>query len=108
LGLNGQRLKGCPIIVQPPMQGQILERPRITPLTLKISALSKDVTEKTLWNLFEPFGRLQLLKIFQNDQIALITFAKAVNAQEALKHLNEHCINHGKPIKVAVHSKILK
>lgn len=74
LGLNGQKLLGVPIIVQPSQAeknrtaGQatmsLLRGQNVGPMRLYVGSLHFNITEEMLRGIFEPFGRVSL--IFNN------------------------------------------
>lgn len=71
LGLNGQKLLGVPIIVQPSQAeknrtaGQatmsLLRGQNTGPMRLYVGSLHFNITEEMLRGIFEPFGRVSLV-----------------------------------------------
>lgn len=117
LGLNGQRLLGVPIIVQP----SHAERNRIasaaaaaamksntTPggqMRLYVGSLHYNITEDMIRGIFEPFGKIDDLKLMKDHQTGrsagygFITYRNAEDAKKALEQLNGFEVA-GRPMKV--------
>ena len=79
LGLNGQKLLGVPVIVQPSQA----EKNRIAgsyadlmsrgskdkgPMRLYIGSLHFNITEEMLKGIFEPFGKIQQLQLIMDTE----------------------------------------
>jgi RNA-binding protein 39 len=113
LGLSGQRLLGVPIIVQP----SHAERNRIAsaaaalkssatgPMRLYVGSLHYNITEDMIRGIFEPFGKIDDLKLMKDHQTGrsagygFITYHNAEDAKKAMDQLNGFELA-GRPMKV--------
>ncbi len=77
LGLNGQKLLGVPVIVQPSQA----EKNRIAgsyadmgrgrdkgPMRLYVGSLHFNITEEMLKGIFEPFGKIQSIQLIMDTE----------------------------------------
>ena len=80
LGLNGQKLLGIPVIVQPSqaeknrtaqMNERLINKTDKGPMRLYVGSLHFNITEEMLRGIFEPFGRIQSISLML-DQVKLI------------------------------------
>jgi len=113
LGLNGQRLLGVPIVVQPTQSEKnkvaaanlTLQKASQGPTKLYVGNLHENITEEMLKGIFSPFGRVETVQIIKDPDsgasrgYAFITFAEAQYAKQALDQLNGFEIA-GRPIKL--------
>jgi len=113
LGLNGQRLLGVPIVVQPTQSEKnkvaaaqlTLQKASQGPTKLYVGNLHENITEEMLKGIFSPFGRVESVQIVKDQETgvsrgyAFITFAEASCAKQALDQLNGFEIA-GRPIKL--------
>lgn len=113
LGLNGQRLLGVPIVVQPTQAEKnkvaaaqlTLQKASQGPTKLYVGNLHENITEEMLKGIFSPFGRVESVQIVKDPDsgasrgYAFITFAEAPHAKQALDQLNGFEIA-GRPIKL--------
>lgn len=107
LALNGQRLCGRPVMIQPSMA----ERNRAAPMNaasvaaaaaqrytgptkLYVGSLHFNITEEMLRGIFEPFGRIDKIELVRDPEdnrskgFGFITFFEADDAKKALEQLN--------------------
>lgn len=82
LGLNGQKLLGVPIIVQPSQAeknraGQLAKAGQIAaamatstpgPMKLYVGSLHFNITEEMLRGIFEPFGRIDEITLMKDHE----------------------------------------
>jgi len=113
LGLNGQKLLGVPIIVQPTQSeknkvaaaNSILSKASQGPTKLYVGNLHENISEEMLKAVFNPFGRVDLVQIIRDNDTnaskgyAFITFAEAQQAKQALDQLQGFDIA-GRPIRL--------
>jgi len=117
LGLNGQRLLGAPLLIQPTMAeknraaagtvgGALGFGPAVTsgPLKLFIGNLHTCITSDMLRGIFEPFGRLSNIEVAtesngESKGFGYVTFYHADDGKKALEQLNGFELA-GRPIKV--------
>jgi len=113
LGLNGQRLLGVPIVVQPTQSEKnkvaaaqlTLQKATQGPTKLYVGNLHENITDDMLKGIFSPFGRVESIQIVKDQETgvsrgyAFITFAEAPHAKQALDQLNGFEIA-GRPIKL--------
>lgn len=114
LGLNGQKLLGVPVIVQPSQAeknrvGQVQERminkTDVGPMRLYVGSLHFNITEEMLKGIFEPFGNIQSIQLMTDQEtgrskgFGFITYAEAEDAKKALEQMNGFELA-GRPIKV--------
>lgn len=115
LALNGQKLCGRPIIIQPSQA----EKNRAAaaaaaaqnfqkmtgPMRLYVGSLHFNITEDMLRSIFGPFGRIDRIEIMRDDAsgrskgFGFVTFSDADDARKALETLNGFEIA-GRPMKV--------
>jgi len=116
LGLNGQKLLGVPVIVQPSQA----EKNRIAgsyadlmsrgskdkgPMRLYIGSLHFNITEEMLKGIFEPFGKIQQLQLIMDTETGrskgygFVTFVESEDAKKALEQMNGFELA-GRPMKV--------
>lgn len=118
LGLNGQKLCGVPVIVQPSQA----EKNRVTtygadggvnaghlghpnaslsaggtnkgPMRLYVGSLHFNITEEMLRGIFEPFGKISMIQLIMDQDTGrskgygFITYAEAEDAKKALEQMN--------------------
>jgi len=113
LGLNGQRLLGVPIVVQPTQSEKnkvaaaqlTLQKATQGHTKLYVGNLHENITDDMLKGIFSPFGRVDSIQIVKDQDTgfsrgyAFITFAEAQYAKQALDQLNGFEIA-GRPIKL--------
>jgi RNA-binding protein 39 len=72
LGLNGQKLLGIPVIVQPSqaeknrnaqMNERLVNKTDKGPMRLYVGSLHFNITEEMLRGIFEPFGKIQSISL---------------------------------------------
>lgn len=115
MGLNGQKLLGIPIIVQPTQA----EKNRLNnslpnlqsrvgtsgPMRLYIGSLHFNITEEMLRGIFEPFGKIDNIQLMTDPDTGrskgygFITFHSAEDAKKAQEQLNGFELA-GRPMKV--------
>jgi len=110
LGLQGQKLLGVPVIVQPSqaeknrvssygtdqsMQGPGGRGPNDKgPMRLYIGSLHFNITEDMLKGIFEPFGKIQNIQLINDPETGrskgygFLTYAEADDAKKALEQMN--------------------
>merc|ERR1712061_53051 len=117
LGLNGQKLLGVPVIVQPSQA----EKNRVTtygadsglnatlghpgsslasgmsnkgPMRLYVGSLHFNITEDMLRGIFEPFGKISMIQLIMDQDTGrskgygFITYSEAEDAKKALEQMN--------------------
>ncbi|XP_055348892.1 RNA-binding protein 39-like isoform X2 [Paramacrobiotus metropolitanus] len=100
LGLHGQKLKNCPMNIQPTHA----EKNRAAmaaagavqkgPMRLYVGSLHFNITEDMLKDIFEPFGKLDSVQLMMDPEsgrsrgYAFITFRDAQDAKRAMEQLN--------------------
>ncbi|XP_067130938.1 RNA-binding protein 39 isoform X3 [Centruroides vittatus] len=124
LGLNGQKLLGVPIIVQPTQaeknrlaaSANNLQKGNTGPMRLYVGSLHFNITEDMLRGIFEPFGRIDKIELIRDSETgrskgygfitsklssisAILTFHDAEDAKKALEQLNGFELA-GRPMKV--------
>ncbi len=114
--MNGQKLCGVPVIVQPSQA----EKNRVGnyyadraaamktekgPMRLYVGSLHFNITEDMLRGIFEPFGNIQTITLMQDYETGrskgygFITYDKAEDAKKALEQMNGFELA-GRPMKV--------
>merc|ERR1711994_447322 len=118
LGLNGQKLLGVPVIVQPSqaeknrvatygadtgMSTGILGQSNASmlagvvnkgPVRLYVGSLHFNITEEMLKGIFEPFGKISMIQLIMDQDTGrskgygFITYAEAEDAKKALEQMN--------------------
>jgi RNA-binding protein 39 len=116
LGLNGQKLLGIPLIVQPSQAeknrvGQLAERQSQAAARgstrLYVGGLHPNITDDMLRGIFEAFGKLQMLSLIKEQDTGrskgygFVTFYEADDAKMAMEQMNGFEIA-GRPIKVTM------
>jgi len=115
LGLNGQKLCGVPVIVQPSQAEKnrvgnyYMERnpTRLEkgPMRLYVGSLHFNITEDMLRGIFEPFGSIQTITLMMDYETGrskgygFVTYEKAEDAKKALEQMNGFELA-GRPMKV--------
>uniref|UniRef100_A0A914ZEP7 RRM domain-containing protein n=1 Tax=Parascaris univalens TaxID=6257 RepID=A0A914ZEP7_PARUN len=117
LALNGQKLLGAPLVIQPTLAernraanntvgGSLGFGPTNTtgPLKLYIGQLHTSITEDMLRRIFEPFGKIDTLEIATDlsgvsKGYAYVTFRHADDAKRAMEQMNGFELA-GRPMKV--------
>lgn len=114
LGLTNQKLLGVPIIVQAsqaeknrtPMPTNIITKSQQTgPMRLYVGSLHFNITEDMLRGIFEPFGKIEDIKLIRDHETGkshgygFITYKNAEDAKKALEQLNGFELA-GRPMKV--------
>ncbi|QQP37668.1 Uncharacterized protein FKW44_018028, partial [Caligus rogercresseyi] len=113
IGLNGQKVCGVPVIVQPSQAeknrvGSYAEsagKPERGPMKLYIGSLHFDITEEMLRGIFEPFGKILSIQLMMDSETnrskgyGFLTYAEAEDAKKALEQMNGFELA-GRPIKV--------
>ncbi|XP_040567747.1 RNA-binding protein 39 [Lepeophtheirus salmonis] len=113
LGLNGQKLCGVPVIVQPSQAeknrvgnyNESAGKPERGPMKLYIGSLHFDITEEMLRGIFEPFGKIMSIQLMMDTDTGrskgygFLTYAEAEDAKKALEQMNGFELA-GRPIKV--------
>lgn len=120
LGLNQERLHGCPLVIQ----RSLAEKNRVNsgtvassigfgttesgkgPVTLHVSNLHSALKNSQLQQVFGSYGKIQKVELFSNPdpnigQVGLVTFAEAEHARKALADLHNFLIVE-RQIKVVV------
>ncbi|XP_076325212.1 RNA-binding protein 39-like isoform X2 [Tachypleus tridentatus] len=112
-GLNGQKLLGIPIIVQPSQAeknraaalASNLQKGSYGPMRLYVGSLHFNITEDMLKGIFEPFGRIEKVELIRDTETGrskgygFITFYNSEDARKALDQLNGFELA-GRPMKV--------
>lgn len=112
LGLNGQKLLGVPVIVQPSQAEknrtagyEMGGKQQKGPMRLYVGSLHFNITEDMLRGIFEPFGKITTIQMIMDPETGrskgygFITFAEAEDAKKALEQLNGFELA-GRPMKV--------
>ncbi|VDM39542.1 unnamed protein product [Toxocara canis] len=117
LALNGQKLLGAPLVIQPTLAernraanntvgGSLGFGPTNTtgPLKLYVGQLHTSITEDMLRRIFEPFGKIDTLEIATDlsgvsKGYAYVTFRHADDAKRAMEQMNGFELA-GRPMKV--------
>ena len=113
IGLANQKLLGVPIIVQPSQAEKnrlanatnILTKGLKGPMRLYVGSLHFNITEEMLRGIFEPFGKIEDIKLIRDHETTrsqgygFITFTDAEEAKKALEQLNGFELA-GRPMKV--------
>ncbi|XP_041376167.1 RNA-binding protein 39-like isoform X2 [Gigantopelta aegis] len=113
MGLNGQKLLGVPIIVQNSQAEKnrtalttgIMQKGNVGPMRLYVGSLHFNITEEMLRGIFEPFGKIDDVKLMRNHEnstsqgYGFITFHDSEDAKKALEQLNGFELA-GRPMKV--------
>uniref|UniRef100_A0A0L8FYR1 RRM domain-containing protein n=1 Tax=Octopus bimaculoides TaxID=37653 RepID=A0A0L8FYR1_OCTBM len=113
LALTGQRLLGVPIMVQPSQAEKnraanataTLQKGTSGPMRLYVGSLHFNITEEMLRGIFEPFGKIDDIKLIKDHEsgrlqgYGFITFHDAEDAKKALEQLNGFELA-GRPMKV--------
>lgn len=113
IALNGQRLLGVPIIVQPSQAeknrlanaANNLQKGNSGPMRLYVGSLHFNITEDMLRGIFEPFGKIDDIKLIRDHETnrsqgyGFITFHDSEDAKKALEQLNGFELA-GRPMKV--------
>ena len=109
MGLNGQKLFGVPIIVQPTQAERNRQANQTTasskgPMRLYVGSLHFDISEQMLKEIFEPFGRLDRVELIKEEGgkskgYGFVTFHEADAAKKAMEQLNGFELA-GRPMKV--------
>jgi RNA-binding protein 39 len=101
-GLHGQKLKNCPMIIQPThaeknraaMAAAAAGQIQKGPMRLYVGSLHFNITEDMLKDIFEPFGKIDSLQLMMDPETnrsrgyAFITFRDVENAKRAMEQLN--------------------
>merc|ERR1719510_1735274 len=115
LGLNGQKLCGVPVIVQPSQA----EKNRVGnyymdrnpskqekgPMRLYVGSLHFNITEDMLRGIFEPFGAIQSITLMMDYETGrskgygFVTYEKSEDAKKAMEQMNGFELA-GRPMKV--------
>jgi len=115
LGLNGQKLCGVPVIVQPSQA----EKNRVGnyymdrnpakqekgPMRLYVGSLHFNINEEMLRGIFEPFGSIQSITLMMDYETGrskgygFVTYEKAEDAKKAMEQMNGFELA-GRPMKV--------
>ncbi|RWS24727.1 RNA-binding protein 39-like protein [Leptotrombidium deliense] len=113
LALNGQKLCGHPIIIQPTQaeknraaaSASASHRGFSGPMRLYVGSLHFNITEDMLRGIFEPFGRIDKIELQRDPETGrskgygFITFFDSEDAKKALEQLNGFELA-GRPMKV--------
>jgi len=115
LGLNGQKLCGVPVIVQPSQAEKnrvgnyYLDRNPAKqekgPMRLYVGSLHFNITEDMLRGIFEPFGAIQSVTLMMDYETGrskgygFVTYDRAEDAKKALEQMNGFELA-GRPMKV--------
>ncbi|XP_070386760.1 probable RNA-binding protein 23 isoform X7 [Dermacentor albipictus] len=118
MGLNGQKLFGIPIVVQPTQaernraaaqnastSSSTLQRGNVGPMRLYVGSLHFNITEDMLKGIFEPFGKIDKIELIKDMETnrskgyGFITFHDSEDAKKALEQLNGFELA-GRPMKV--------
>ncbi|XP_052286317.1 RNA-binding protein 39-like isoform X2 [Dreissena polymorpha] len=114
IGLTNQKLLGVPIIVQASqaeknrsqMAANIIAKTQVTgPMRLYVGSLHFNITEDMLKGIFEPFGKIEDIKLIRDHETGkshgygFITYKNAEDAKKALEQLNGFELA-GRPMKV--------
>jgi len=115
LGLNGQKLCGVPVIVQPSQAEKnrvgnyYMERNPAKqekgPMRLYVGSLHFNINEEMLRGIFEPFGSIQSITLMMDYETGrskgygFVTYEKADDAKKAMEQMNGFELA-GRPMKV--------
>ncbi|XP_076323441.1 RNA-binding protein 39-like isoform X3 [Tachypleus tridentatus] len=102
VGLNGQKLLGIPVNVQPSQAeknrqaalASNLQKGGNGPMRLYVGSLHFNITEDMLKGIFEPFGRIEKVELIRDTETGrskgygFITFYNSEDARKALDQLN--------------------
>ena len=115
MGLNGQKLCGVPVIVQPSQAEKnrvgnyYLDRNPAKqekgPMRLYVGSLHFNITEDMLRGIFEPFGAIQSVTLMMDYETGrskgygFVTYDRAEDAKKALEQMNGFELA-GRPMKV--------
>ena len=115
LALNGQRLLGVPILIQPTQAeknraaaaaaSSAPKIPTTGPMKLYVGSLHFNITEDMLRGIFEPFGRIEKIDLMRDPEnnrskgFGFIAFYDAEDAKKALEQLNGFELA-GRPMRV--------
>lgn len=113
LALNGQKLCGIPIVIQPTQaeknraaaSASAVQRGFSGPMRLYVGSLHFNITEEMLKGIFEPFGRIDKIELMRDVETGrskgygFITFHDSEDAKKALEQLNGFELA-GRPMKV--------
>lgn len=115
LGLNGQKLCGVPVIVQPSQAEKnrvgnyYLDRNPLKqekgPMRLYVGSLHFNINEEMLRGIFEPFGSIQSITLMMDYETGrskgygFVTYDKAEDAKKAMEQMNGFELA-GRPMKV--------
>jgi len=115
LGLNGQKLCGVPVIVQPSQAEKnrvgnyYMERNPAKqekgPMRLYVGSLHFNINEEMLRGIFEPFGSIQSITLMvdcgtgRSKGYGFVTYEKAEDAKKAMEQMNGFELA-GRPMKV--------
>lgn len=113
LALNGQKLCGVPVIIQPTQaeknraaaSASAIQRGITGPMRLYVGSLHFNITEDMLRGIFEPFGRIEKIELMRDPEnnrskgYGFITFFDSDDAKKALDQLNGFELA-GRPMKV--------
>merc|ERR1739844_92857 len=115
LGLNGQKLCGVPVIVQPSQAEKnrvgnyYMERNPTKlekgPMRLYAGSLHFNINEEMLRGIFEPFGSIQSISLMMDYETGrskgygFVTYEKADDAKKAMEQMNGFELA-GRPMKV--------
>lgn len=113
IGLNGQKLLGVPVIVQPSQAeknrtGTYAEPVRVRdkgPMRLYVGSLHFNITEEMIKGIFEPFGKIASMQLIMDPETGrskgygFLTYAEAEDAKKALEQMNGFELA-GRPMKV--------
>jgi len=115
LGLNGQKLCGVPVIVQPSQAEKnrvgnyYMERNPTKlekgPMRLYVGSLHFNINEEMLRGIFEPFGSIQSISLMMDYETGrskgygFVTYEKVEDAKKAMEQMNGFELA-GRPMKV--------
>lgn len=103
LGINGQKLKGCPVIVHPVSRKDQLSRyHKLNPLVVQVDNLPLSLTHDQLHAIFSPFGTNSIK--MANRSSADITYFNEYNGLSAIRETHQMTLN-GNQISVSVKAK---
>ncbi|XP_022239701.1 RNA-binding protein 39-like isoform X2 [Limulus polyphemus] len=102
VGLNGQKLLGIPVNVQPSQAeknrqaalASNLQKGGNGPMRLYVGSLHFNITEDMLKGIFEPFGKIEKVELIRDTETGrskgygFITFYNSEDARKALDQLN--------------------
>ncbi|XP_065221824.1 RNA-binding protein 39-like isoform X4 [Planococcus citri] len=114
LGLNGQKLLGIPIVVQPTQAEKnrigntmpnLMPRAHPGPVRLYVGSLHYNITEDMLRGIFEPFGKIDSIMLMCDPETGrskgygFVTYHNSEDAKKALEQMNGFELA-GRPMKV--------